>query len=148
MDFPPNYIANTLSGFSVCYFKNTTHEPEAPPHYHITVPITDESYLLLCVMTSQVENIAWYYHKTNEEAESCLVLVNKHDFHFLKKDSIIDCNQPVLEYKNKFEKLVDPDHKLEVITRDIPDDVKERIVKAIKDSPIVKPFIKKLIKWP
>lgn len=63
VDFPPNYIAKTLSGFSICFFKNSTHDPEAPPHYHITVPITDESYLLLCVMTSQVENIAWYYHK-------------------------------------------------------------------------------------
>lgn len=148
MDFPPNYIADTLSGFSVCYFKNTAHDPEAPLHYHITIPISDESSLLLCLVTSQIENKAWYYHKTNEEAEACLVLVNKNDFAFLKKDSVIDCNQPIFEHKNKFDRLVDPDHKFKVITRDIPDDVKEKIIKAIKDSPIVKGFIKKMIKWP
>lgn len=148
MDFPPNYIAKTLSGFCVCYFKNTTHDPEAPPHYHITVPISDDSSLLLCIITSQVENKAWYYHKTNEEAESCLVSVDKHDLPFLKRKSLIDCNQPVLIHKNKFSKIIDPDHKFEVVTRNIPKEIKKKIVKAIKDSPIVKPFIKKLIKFP
>jgi hypothetical protein len=44
--------------------------------------------------------------------------------------------------------LVDPDHKFKVVARDVPDEVKEKIIKAIKASPIVKPFIKKMVKWP
>ena len=147
MDFPPDYIGKTLSGFCVCHFKNTTHDPEAPPHYHITVPINDDSSLLLCIVTSQVENKAWYYHKTNETAASCLVRVSKHELPFIKKESVIDCNQPMLIHKNKFGKIIDPDHKFEVVIRNIPKEIKEKIVKAIKDSPIVKPFIKKLIKY-
>jgi hypothetical protein len=67
---------------------------------------------------------------------------------FLKKESVIDCNQPILIHKNKFSKIVDPEHKFEVVTRNIPKRIKEKIVKAIKASPIVKPFIKKLIKYP
>ncbi len=148
MDFPPDFIAKTLSGFCVCYFKNITHDLEAPPHYHITVPISDDSSLLLCIITSQIENKAWYYHKTNEEAVSCLVRVDKHDLPFLKKESIIECNHPILIHKNKFNKIVDPDHKFKVVKRDLPANIKKKIVKAIKDSPIVKPFIKKLIKYP
>ncbi|MEE8329193.1 MAG: hypothetical protein V3R54_04605 [Thermodesulfovibrionia bacterium] len=31
------------------------------------------------------------------------------------------------------------------VIRKVPSDIKKKIVKAIKDSPIVKPFIKKLI---
>lgn len=147
MDISPDYIAKTLSGFCVCYFKNTTHAPEAPPHYHLTVPISDDSSLLLCLITSQIENKAWYYHKTNEAAGSCLVLVDKGDLPFLKKASVIDCNQPILIHKNKFGKIIDPDHRFEVVSRNIPKEIKEKIIMAIKDSPIVKPFIKKLIKY-
>ena len=102
---------------------------------------------MLCFITSQIENKAWYYHKINEAAESCLVRVGKNDLSFLKKASVIDCNQPILIHKNKFSKIIDPDHKFEVVTRNIPKEIKEKIVKAIKDSPIVKPFIKKLIKY-
>ena len=148
MDIPPDFVAKTLAGFCVCYFKNTTHDPEAPPHYHITVPVSDDSSLLLCIITSQIENKAWYYHKTKEAAESSLVLVDKGDLHFLKKASVIDCNQPILIHKNKFYKIIDPDHKFEVVSRNISTEVKKKIVKAIKDSPIVKPFIKKMIRYP
>ncbi len=148
MDFPPEYIAETLKGFCVCYFRNSTHDPEAPPHYHITIPISDDASLLLCVITTQIENKAWYYKKTNEDALSSLVSVNKRNFSFLKKESLIDCNHPLLVHKNKFGKLVDPDHKFKIVTRDISDEIKDRIINAIKDSPIVKPFIKKLLKYP
>ena len=147
MDIPPEYIAKTLTGFCVCYFKNTTHDPDAPPHHHITVPISDDSSLLLCIITSQVENKAWYYHKTNQAAGSSLVIVNRDELSFLKKMSVIDCNQPKLIHKSHFGKIVDPDHKFTIVTRNIPKEVKEKIVQAIKDSPIVKPFIKKLIKY-
>jgi hypothetical protein len=148
LDFPPEYIAGTLTGFCVCYFRNTTHDPEAPPHYHITIPVSDDTSLLLCVITSQVENKARYYQKTNKEALSSVVSVNRSSLVFLKKESVIDCNHPVLVRKNKFNMLVDPDHKFKVVARDVPDEVKEKIIKAIKASPIVKPFIKKMVKWP
>ncbi len=148
MDIPPDFVAKTLAGFCVCYFKNTTHDPDAPPHYHITVPISDDSSLLLCIITSQIENKAWYYHKTKEAAASSLVLVDKSDLPFLKKASVIDCNQPMLIYKNKFGKIIDPDNKFEVVSRNIPEEIKEKIVQAIKVSPVVKPFIKKLLRYP
>ena len=148
MEFPPEYIASTLTDFCVCYFRNSTHDSEAPPHYHITIPVSDDTCLLLCVITSQVENKAWYYQKTNKEALSSLVSLSKRNLSFLRKNSLIDCNHPVLVHKNKFSKLVDPDHKFKVVARDIPEEVKEKIVTAIKDSPIVKPFIKQLINYP
>lgn len=147
MDFPPEYIAETLTGFCICFFRNTTHDPDAPPHYHITVPVSDDTSLLLCVITSQVENKACFYQKTNKDALLSLVSVNKRSLSFLKKESLIDCNHPMLVHKSKFGKIVDPDHKFKIVTRDIPDEIKDRIVDAIKDSPIVKPFIKKMIKW-
>ncbi|MBI4843543.1 MAG: hypothetical protein HY809_04380 [Nitrospirae bacterium] len=75
-------------------------------------------------------------------------MLNKGDLPFIKKISVIDCNQPRLIHKSKFGIIIDPDHKFEVVTRNIPEEIKEKIVQAIKDSPIVKPFVKKLIKYP
>lgn len=148
VEFPPDFIAKTLSGFCVCYFKNTTHDPEAPLHYHITAPINDDTSLLLCIITSQVESRVKYYQKTNKGAISSLVRVDRNNLSFLKKESIIECNQPILVRKIDFGKIIDPDHKFKIITRRIPSDIKKKIVKAIKNSPIVKPFIKKLVKYP
>lgn len=145
MEIPPEVVAESLSGFSVCYFKNAEHDPDAPPHYYVTVPINDDSSLLLCFVTSQIENKSWYYNKTNKDALASLVGVNKSMLPFLKKDSFIDCNQPVLVRKKDFGKIVDFDHKFKVVTRKIPAGLKKRIVKAINDSPVVKPYIKKLV---
>ncbi len=148
VEIPPELIAKSLSGFCVCYFKNAEHAPEAPPHYHISVPITDDSSLLLTVITSQIENRERFYRRTNKSALSCLIKVTNKELLFLKKDSIIECNQPQLIRKIDFDKTIDPDHQFAVISRDISDNIKEKIVKAIKASPIVKPFIKKMVRWP
>ncbi len=147
IDIPPNLIAETLSGFCVLYFKNLKHSSEAPPHYHISVPINDDSSLLLCYITGEIENRLWYYRKANkEDAISCLVRVDKSILSFLKHESIVECNQPVFVSKQEFDKIIDPNIKLDIKTRDIPKELKREIVKAIKNSPVVKPFIKKLIK--
>ena len=146
MIIPPEFVAKTLSGFSVCYFKNEDHQPDAPPHYHMTVPINDDSSLLLTIITSQIETRQRFYGRTRKEALASLVTVSKKELKFLKKGSIIECNQPQLIRKIDFHKIVDPDNDFTVVARDIPDELKEKIVKAIKASPIVKPFIKKMLK--
>ena len=117
------------------YFKNLRHAPDAPPHYHITVPINDDSSLLLCYITSEIENKLWYYRRSNkEDAISCIVHVDKTTLSFLKHKSIIECNQPLLVSKQEFDKIIDPNIKLVVKTRDIPEELKRKIVKATKDS--------------
>jgi hypothetical protein len=147
VDFPSEYVVKTLSGFSVCYFKNEEHDPDAPPHYHITVPISDDSSLLLTVITSQIENRQKYYErKNNKQALSALVTVTRKKLPFLKRKSVIECNQPQLVRKIDFNRIVDPDHRFKVIARDIPEELKVKIVNAIKASPVVKPFVKKMVK--
>ncbi len=79
---------------------------------------------------------------------SSLVRLTRRNLPLLRKESLIDCNHPLLVHKNKFGKIVDPDHKFKIVARDIPDELKEKIVKAIKASPVVKPFVKKMVKWP
>ncbi len=147
IDIHPNFVAKTLSGFCVLYFKNLRHSPDAPPHYHITVPINDDSSLLFCYITDEIENRLWYYRRANkEDAISCLVRVDKSILSFLKHESIIECNQPLLVSKQEFDKIIDPKIRLDIKSREISKELKRKIITAIKQSPVVKPFIKKLIK--
>ena len=148
MDVPLSLVAKSLKGFCVCYFKNLSYDEKAPPHYFVTVPINDELSLLVCVITSQIENKLWFYHKTNEKAIQSLVRVDKNSLPFLKKESVIECNLPLLISRHEFTKIVDPKYKFKVVARDIPSEIKKNIIKAINNSPIVKPFIKKMLIQP
>jgi len=145
VDLPLNLIIESLTGFCVCYFKDKRHAPESPPHYYVTVPITDDTSLLLCIITSQVEKKMWYYRNVNVSAISSLVLVDQSSLPFLTKESFIDCNKAELIEKNELIKIVDSKPSLEIKTRDVPDELKRKIISAINKSPLVSPFIKKLI---
>jgi hypothetical protein len=145
VDLPLNLIIECLTGFCVCYFKDKRHSPESPPHYYVTVPITNDTSLLLCIITSQVENQMWYYRNVNVSAISSLVRVDQSSLPFLTKESFIDCNRAELIRKNEFIKIVDSKPCLEIKTRDVPDELKREIISAINKSPLVKSFIKRLI---
>lgn len=45
-------VIKLVSSWWVLYFKNKSYEQEAPSHYYISVPIKDDSCLLLCIITS------------------------------------------------------------------------------------------------
>jgi len=145
VDLPLDVIVRSLEGFCVCYFKDKRHDLNAPPHYYITVPITDDSSLLLCIITSQIEKRMLYYRKGNLSAIDSLVCVDQNSLSFLKKESIIDCNKAELIQKHELSKIIDPKYRFEIKTRDIPAQLKQEIVLAIKKSPLIKTFIKKLV---
>lgn len=148
MDLPIDFIIKTFTDFCVCYFKDIRHDSSAPPHYYITVPVSDDSFILFCIITSQVENKLWYYKKKNEKALESLVRIDPNHLPFLTKISVIDCNMAELISRDEIVDIIDSklDPPIKVITRNIPDELKDKIISAIKNSPIVKPIIKKMIK--
>ncbi len=65
---------------------------------------------------------------------------------FLSKESVINCNSAELLSKTTFQKRISPKHGIQVIERNVPASLKKQIIKAIQDSPVVKRYIKKLVK--
>ena len=55
MDIPVHLDVKFLKGYNVCYFKDVQHDVESPPHFYITIPCKDDSYLVLCIITSKIE---------------------------------------------------------------------------------------------
>lgn len=145
VDLPPAYVIGSVTEPCVVHFKDVRHASDAPPHYYITIPLNDDVSLLLCIITSQIEKRTTFYSKTNKSAVSCLVPVDKQVLPFLTRESIIECNQPEILTKEELAKCVNPKHKFNVTQRDIPPDLKGKVLDAIKSSPLVEPFIKKMI---
>jgi hypothetical protein len=150
MKLPPSVIITSLSGFCVCHFKDAAHDPSAPLHYHISIPLKEDDYLLFVLLTSQLNSKIDYYNRTNKKALNSIISIEPHkDFPFIyKDDTVIDCNQPVFNRKQEFfenNKIINWENDFEIKLRDIPTDLKKRIVSALKNSPIVIPYIKNLI---
>ena len=146
MKFPPSIIITSLSGFCVCHFKDAAHDPSAPLHYHISIPLKEDDYLLFVLLTSQLNNKIDYYNRTNKKALNSIISIEPKDFSFIyKNDTIIDCNQPIFNRKQEFfenNKIINWENDFKIKLRDIPTDLKKRIVSALKNSPIVNLILK------
>ena len=148
---PPALIKLFIHGlnnkeFVICHFKDKEHRSDAPLHYRIFVPINDESYVLLCLITSKVQKRKDYY-RGDESFLRSLVELNKNDLKFLRADSVIDCNRAELMSKGKLFSRISLEDVFEVKCNDqeIPEQLKKRIITAINSSPMIKPEIKKLL---
>lgn len=116
------------------------------PHWYVLIP-TDSSHFLIAIITSQAAKRKEYYKRTfKPKAVVSLVKINNDDFGFLKrgKDSVVECNQ--VEYLSIQEIIhrVEEDKGFEIEKEQVPAYLKKEVVSAINNSPIVKPFMKKL----
>lgn len=141
------YIDEELLGVypslhTVFYFENIEHnQDERKPHYHIAIPTKNNSYLLLVMFTSQLEKRK-AHRQTNPDALSSLIFTNEREFDFLTKESVIDCNSPI--YKTREELMASIDN-LQPKEAHIPIKFRDKIIEAIKTSPIVRRNIKKAL---
>lgn len=125
------------------YFKNREYSTDAPPHYHICIPINHDKFVMLVLFTSQDEKRKMLY-STNPKALQALVEIDKDDFHFLtKENTLIDCNRPIYRTKEELASLVNGEFK--VIDEIITEVFLTKIKNAIKKSPLVNKKYKKKI---
>jgi hypothetical protein len=148
MDLPPEVLLNSIRDFCVIYFKDKQHSKDAPPHFYVTFPIKDDLTPIICIITSQVKTQREYYRRVNPKAGKCLIPVSNDIFSFLDRDkkSVIDCNKAELLSKEELRKRIAPSVPLKIKEKIIPSYLKRDICGAIIQSPLIAPFIKKIIK--
>ena len=144
MDIPLRIEVNCLEGFSVCFFKDKNHSEESPSHYYITTPTNQNFYLVICLISSQWKKRQEYYNKSNKKCLNSLILIDNTELNFLKTKSVIDCNNAEYIHKNELNNRISPG-TYKFILENIPDDLKTKIINAIKISPKIKPYIKKAL---
>lgn len=70
-----------LTGCSILYFKDITHEEGVPPHYHFLIAPSDPSDFVICLITSKVDIREAYYRRMNTRAAGSLVKVDYTTLH-------------------------------------------------------------------
>jgi hypothetical protein len=144
MQFPKSMAIYAIypSNKTIYSFKNTKHDPKAPAHYHIAISVSDNTFVLLAMITSRGEKRKDYY-KHNERALQSVVDIDSSDVSILTKKSVIDCNQPLYYTREELDLLVDGD--IENLEATISEKIIIKIKEALQSSPLVKPVIKKAI---
>ena len=138
---PIRVALQSIQDWCVLYFKDATHDRAAPPHWFLTIPANPGALFLLCIITSQVEKRAYYYQKINPKAARSLVRIEARSFHFLTKESLVDCNATELLSIEELEKRVNQERGLNIEAQQIPSELKKQIKSAIINSPLVSPMI-------
>jgi hypothetical protein len=146
-----NFIGDFLgigNGFKVCLFKDNKHKPDAPAHFHIIISLCNNENLVVCLITSQVENVAEMYDRKQELLDS-MIPVDDY-FNFLNRLSIADCNASEYLTVKELQRRIDFNHvdgfQVKAVDVNIKDKLKKEIINAILNSPIVKNHIKAYIK--
>lgn len=136
----------SIDDWCICHFKEADHDPAAPCHWYLCIPIKD-SQMIICIITSQVTKQAKYYLNSSFGALDGLVPLVDDEFPFLtREESMIDCNQAKMEHCSHFPHLINMREGFRKIPNiQISPELRERVKKAIATSPIVKPFIKKAL---
>lgn len=126
----------------IYHFKNNLFNEDAPAHYHISVPLNDDEYLLLVFTTSKATEKKEHY-KNKPDLLNSLITLKAGELDFLTaSESVIDCNRPLFYTKAELETIIPT---INFIKCSIPDSLIKEIKTKITNSTMVKPLIKKKI---
>jgi len=132
-------MGDSFENKKVYLFKNKNYDKNAPTHFHIALKTNQDEYLVLSMITSQVEKKLKYYNLTNKSLIDSVVMIDGSDIDILDKDSCIDCNDPIYSTKEEIESIA---IGLEYVEAKIDKNLRNKIIKAIKSSAKVRDEIK------
>ncbi len=146
IEMPPEVVIDVITSPCICFFKDTKFKDDAPPHFYIIIPVNEASDLILSMITSKISSRVKYYSNTNKpEAVNSLVKINKETFSFLTRESVVECNQAEVIPKGQMKNKIDKEHGFSFKAPEIPILLLEEIKEAIRSSPLVSNYIKKLL---
>lgn len=133
------FMGDSFENEKVYLFKNKNYDKNAPAHFHIALKTNQDEYLVLSMITSQVDKKIKYYTLTNKSLVDSIIIINSNDIDILEKESCIDCNEPIYSTKEEIESIA---LDIEYIEAKIDKHLKDKIIKAIKSSAKVRDEIK------
>lgn len=142
MNLPPDVIVNQITTCCIFHFKDKQLSPDAPSHYHVVMPLSNGTDVILCRITSKVGKRKEVWNG-NIKALDSLLIIDDRTLPFLNTESVIDCNKAELLTKKELIERVDIINPSEtrIIDWNIPDNLKKRIIISIQNSPIIKKYI-------
>ena len=93
------FMGDSFENEKVYLFRNKNYDKNAPAHFHIALKTNQDEYLVLSMITSQVEKRIRYYTLTNKSLVKSVIIIDSNDIDILEKESCIDCNEPIYSTK-------------------------------------------------
>jgi hypothetical protein len=132
-----------ITDFCIVHFQDKKlQNPDV--HWYVFIP-TGSSHFLIIMITSKGTKRKEYYRRTSKpKATGSLVKISNDEFSFLRKDSVVECNQTEYLSIQEIVHRVEEVKGFRIEEEPVPAYLKREIVSAINNSPIAKPFMKKL----
>jgi hypothetical protein len=148
LDFPADFIAKQYAhpeaGFNICHFKDIRHASDAPAHFRVVISLKNGTSLVLCIITTQMVKLERMYSGTNDKALDSLVPLDNSIFQCITRPCVINCNNAELLTHQELTLRIDPRTGIKTRETDnkFENELKEKILIAVHQSPIVKDYIK------
>ena len=79
------YIEDLFKTNKVYLFKNKTYDTNLPSHFHIALSTKDSKYIVLSMITSQVDNKIKYYNLINKDLLESVLPISNNDINIIDK---------------------------------------------------------------
>lgn len=143
MQLPTDVIINNIKDWKVLYFKDRDFPQTAPPHYHLIIPTQENTYLVVCLITSKIQEKRNYFSYCGEDIN--IVEVSKKDISCLNKISCAVCpNAELMPRETLIDKIEDLNIE-KTKNAVISEEIKKKIILHIKKSSIVDEYTKSVL---
>lgn len=116
------------------------------PHLYIIIPVEDEDYLTVSIITSKIEK-CYKRYQSELNRQHALVDLKKSDLSILNKDSLVNCNVTELYTKRELLDLVGDSYEQKLVLKNSQEqEIVEKVLKAILISDIVKEATKEAVR--
>ena len=150
-------LADPNAGFNICKFKDKTLPPRVVPHYHVIISLGNNQAIVICIITSELENRKNYYERIaaktgNATLLDSLIALDKTKLKCFTLNSIVDCHQAECLTLDELHSRIDYTHPIRFqlepdgANRFFDEEQKESIVKGILNSSIVRDIVKQEIR--
>ncbi len=137
---PTSEKIKSIKTWYFVHFKDKAFDSSAPPHYYVIIP-SKSGYLIVCLITSNVESRVNYYN-FHTGLSASLVHLNNNDLIFIDRKCVIDCNKPEIFTMAELEQRIDSNIWFDLI-EEVNDKIKKKVFDAINSSIMVEEAIKK-----
>jgi hypothetical protein len=134
-----------IKGFQVCITSNNKHKEVKERPFLIFSPDGKAVYIFNDITTNYQSRKSLYLNQNKPQALNSIIKIEPSDINnILKESSCIDCNSNELKTLNEISDMLASDTFF-VIEQEIPEELKQKIIVAIINSPNTSPRIKALM---
>lgn len=135
MEIPPEAAIKSILKAGVAFYFTATSFKSSEPHFFVVLnydPLSDK----LLLMVNASSNVERRKAARSNLPQATLVCVSPSECAFLKKESVFDCNSPILETTDNLIKKLKAG-QLNIVPHIVQSDILSRLRQGVLASPLL-----------